>query len=163
MNGKLDVNVWAVGDVAALPLATRGGALGRVPHVAAARAMAAHAVKSMLDPAGTPNLLLVPSLYMRAFEGGARPVSWQLHGAADRRDLPSDAEFVAVGEMDPKLAGFWLWCGRVFAVFLEGGSPEENAVLPRIAAARPAASAAALRAAGSPSAALSMLAESLAS
>ena len=156
MKGEL-VEAWAVGDVAAFPLGSRGGLLGRVEHVHAARLHAKHAVASMLDPAGTPNLAYLPFLYMRAFEGTARPVLWQLHGLVEGD--AQGAECVVIGSGDPKLGAFWVKEGQLVGLLLESGSPEENALLPGIAATRPRVTAAELRGGGSLERVLTLLAD----
>jgi monodehydroascorbate reductase (NADH) len=90
----------------------------------------------------------LPFFYSRVFN-----LSWQFYGSA-----PAGATIVPFGlapalaaaaEAKPATFGaYWLAGGRVVGVFVESGSPEENAAAKAIAAAPPAADEAALRAAG---------------
>ena len=76
----------------------------------------------------------------------------------------SELELVVVGDFAPKLAAFWVHSqeGRLTGVFLESGTPAENEALGALATARPPCTAEALRKAGTPEAALALLAEGMA-
>ena len=99
--------VFAMGDVAAYPLASLGGPRhGRVEHVDCARKMASYVAQSILaelglgaGPGSDSEFEYTPYLYMRAFThaGAERPVSWQMHGMNDRGEQ--------VRETSPGLGG----------------------------------------------------------
>ncbi|OAE28083.1 hypothetical protein AXG93_4577s1150 [Marchantia polymorpha subsp. ruderalis] len=70
-------------------------------------------------------------------------------------------ECVEVGNFDPKYAAFWIESGRVKGVFLESGSAEEFALLPKLARQQPAIDIPALKSADSVETALQIAQEAL--
>ncbi len=123
--------VWAVGDVAAYPLALAGGALQRQEHVANCRASAAHAVTAALTGSDA-EYYYVPYFYSRVYD-----LSWVFYGL-------SSGEAVHYGdyaEGSRQFGAYFVDGGKVIGAFLEGGSPEDAAALKRLAEARPDAPA----------------------
>ncbi|CAI5480174.1 unnamed protein product [Closterium sp. Yama58-4] len=71
-----DASVYAIGDVAAVPLGIYGGARRRLEHVDHARKSAAAAVQAIMAPRGAPSRYdYVPYFYSRVFD-----LSWQFYG-----------------------------------------------------------------------------------
>ncbi|CAI5953064.1 unnamed protein product [Closterium sp. NIES-64] len=71
-----DASVYAIGDVAAVPLGIHGGARRRLEHVDHARKSAAAAVQAIMAPRGAPSRYdYVPYFYSRVFD-----LSWQFYG-----------------------------------------------------------------------------------
>ncbi|CAI7917141.1 unnamed protein product [Closterium sp. NIES-54] len=71
-----DASVYAIGDVAAVPLGIYGGARRRLEHVDHARKSAAAAVQAIMAPRVTPSRYdYVPYFYSRVFD-----LSWQFYG-----------------------------------------------------------------------------------
>ena len=147
-------SVYAVGDVAAFPLAVAGGALVRMEHVAHARASAAHAAAAVLDPSFDEPYEYFPFFYSRVFEqkDSARKVAWVFYGVAE-------GETIVVGDFAPKLAAFWIDGGRVVGGMLESGAPEENAAVEAAAKARKVVDVEALRACATAEEAVKMVAD----
>lgn len=74
----------------------------------------------------------LPFFYSRSFD-----LSWQFYG-----DNVGDA--VIFGDNSPtsehpKFGSYWIKDGKVVGAFLEGGSPEENKAIAKVAKAQPAA------------------------
>ncbi|CAM6120762.1 unnamed protein product [Calypogeia fissa] len=132
--------IYAIGDVAAFPLRIYGKR-DRVEHVDHARKSATHCVKSLLQN-GLEEYDYLPFFYSRIFEypGSTRKVWWQFYGT-------NVGEVTEVGKFDPKYAAFWVESGRVKGVFLESGSPEEFALLPKLARQQPSINISDLKAA----------------
>ncbi|CAN6246403.1 unnamed protein product [Urochloa humidicola] len=124
VNGQMqasDASVYAVGDVATLPVKLFGGERRRFEHVDCARRTARHAVAAALDTSGDAgDIDYLPFFYSRVFT-----LSWRFYG-------DNAGEAVHFGDLDsaassgkPKFGAFWVSEGRVAGAFLEGGSPEE--------------------------------------
>ena len=147
-------SVYAIGDVAAFPLAVAGGASARMEHVAHARASAAHAAAAVLDPSFDEPYEYFPFFYSRVFEqkDSARKVAWVFYGVAE-------GEAIVVGDFAPKLAAFWIDDGRVVGGMLESGAPEENAAVEAAAKARKVVDVEALRACATAEEAVKMVAD----
>jgi monodehydroascorbate reductase (NADH) len=99
-------DVYAVGDVAAFPLAREGGKLVRQEHVTHARASAAAAVQHILGCAGasTPYDYL-PYFYSRVFN-----FSWQFWGSQGS----DSARVLHFGDMAAgKPGAYWIEGGKV--------------------------------------------------
>ncbi|XP_044951655.1 monodehydroascorbate reductase 1, peroxisomal-like [Hordeum vulgare subsp. vulgare] len=129
VNGRMqtsDAAVYAVGDVAAFPVALLGGDVRRFEHVDCARRTARRAVEAILEPSGGAagegkGFGYLPYFYSRAFA-----LSWQFYG-------DNAGEAVYFGDFSPPGAGgkpkfgaCWVRGGRVAGAFIEGGSREEN-------------------------------------
>ncbi|XP_037447968.1 monodehydroascorbate reductase 1, peroxisomal-like [Triticum dicoccoides] len=129
VNGRMqtsDSAVYAVGDVAAFPVALLGGAVRRFEHVDCARRTARRAIEAILEPSGGAAeegkaFGYLPYFYSRVFA-----LSWQFYG-------DNAGEAVHFGDFSPPGAGgkakfgaCWVSGGRVAGAFIEGGSREEN-------------------------------------
>ncbi|CAN1357154.1 Monodehydroascorbate reductase, partial [Linum perenne] len=101
-------DVYAVGDVATFPMKIYNE-IRRVEHVD-------HARKSVEE------YDYLPYFYSRAFD-----LSWQFYGDN-------------IGEtvlFKPKFGTYWVKDGKVVGVFLEGGSPDENKAIAKVARNQP--------------------------
>jgi len=136
--------VYAVGDVATFPMKIYND-VRRVEHVDHSRKSAEQAVKAIKGKeAGSPveEYDYLPYFYSRSFD-----LSWQFYG-----DNVGDP--IMFGDADPssakpKFGSYWVKDGKVVGAFLEGGSPDENAAIAKLAKAQlPAASPEELKAAG---------------
>ena len=164
-------SVYAVGDIAAFPLAFDGNRIVRMEHVAHARASATHAAECILRDSDTP-YAYTPYFYSRVFEqvscilicvwairltscfvqaDSTRKVAWVFYGL-------QKGEVVTVGDFAPKLAAFWVSDGKCVGAMLESGSPDEVKVAQAIAESAPAVDVAKLKACGSAEEALAMFA-----
>ncbi|KAF9680158.1 hypothetical protein SADUNF_Sadunf06G0092000 [Salix dunnii] len=152
-------DVYAVGDVATFPMKLYND-IRRVEHVDHARKSAEQAVKvgsfhafvvSSSSNASELNLSrsisaiksneegktidaydYLPFFYSRSFD-----LSWQFYG-----DNVGDA--VLFGDNDPaspkpKFGSYWIKDGKVVGAFLEGGSPDENKAIAKVARVQPPA------------------------
>lgn len=73
----------------------------------------------------------LPYFYSRAFD-----LSWQFYG-------DNVGETVLFGDSDPaspkpKFGSYWIKDGKVVGAFLEGGTPEENKAIAKVARVQPA-------------------------
>eukprot|EP00736_Rhodelphis_marinus_P011253 Rmarinus@m.8079 len=119
--------VYAVGDIAAFPLAIEGHSPVRMEHVAHARDSAIHCVKSIFNEHGGNGVYnYLPYFYSRLFSS----LSWKCYGIA--RGTP-----IVCGDFNPKLWVYFLRDDRLVGVFLESGSEEEHRVMERLARDRP--------------------------
>ncbi|KAG0480658.1 hypothetical protein HPP92_011516 [Vanilla planifolia] len=124
--------VYAVGDVATFPLKLYNE-LRRVEHVDHSRKSAEQAVKAIKAIEGGQAIEeydYLPFFYSRAFN-----LSWQFYG-----DNMGDT--VLFGDADPastkpKFGTYWIKDGKVVGAFLEGGSPEENNAIAKLARLQP--------------------------
>eukprot|EP00252_Welwitschia_mirabilis_P015506 TRINITY_DN340_c0_g1_i1.p1 TRINITY_DN340_c0_g1~~TRINITY_DN340_c0_g1_i1.p1 ORF type:complete len:523 (+),score=110.07 TRINITY_DN340_c0_g1_i1:123-1691(+) len=123
--------IFAIGDVAAFPLKMYGRK-ARVEHVDHARKSAQHCVDALLNIRTDP-YDYVPFFYSRVFEyeGSPRKVWWQFYG-------DNVGDVVEVGDFSPKYSAFWIESGKLKGLFLESGTSEEFALLPKIARRQPA-------------------------
>ncbi|CAN6485216.1 unnamed protein product [Victoria cruziana] len=139
--------IFAIGDVAAFPLKIYDR-VARLEHVDHARKSAIHCVKALLG-IHNDSYDYLPYFYSRVFEheGSTRKVWWQFFG-------DNVGETVEIGNLDPKMACFWLESGRLKGVFLESGSPQEFELLPTLARRQPVISKSKLQGAPSVEAAL---------
>jgi monodehydroascorbate reductase (NADH) len=125
-------DVYAVGDVATFPMKMYND-IRRVEHVDHARKSAEQAVKAIFaseQGKEVDEYTYLPFFYSRAFE-----LSWQFYG-----DNVGDA--VLFGDNSPtsekpKFGTYWVKEGKVVGAFLEGGNPEENAAIAKLAKAQP--------------------------
>ncbi|XP_065855747.1 monodehydroascorbate reductase [Euphorbia lathyris] len=126
-------DVYAVGDVATFPMKMYND-LRRVEHVDHARKSAEQAVKAIKaseEGKTIDEYDYLPYFYSRAFD-----LSWQFYG-------DNVGESVLFGDTDPnttkaKFGSYWVKNGKVIGAFLEGGSPDENKALAKIAKVQPA-------------------------
>ncbi|KAK3043560.1 hypothetical protein RJ639_002139 [Escallonia herrerae] len=127
-------DVYAVGDVATFPLKLYNE-LRRVEHVDHSRKSAEQAVKAIFaseEGKSIEEYDYLPFFYSRAFD-----LSWQFYG-----DNVGDT--VLFGDNDPttpkaKFGSYWIKDGKVVGAFLEGGTPEENKVIAKVAKVQPPA------------------------
>ncbi|RWR97161.1 monodehydroascorbate reductase [Cinnamomum micranthum f. kanehirae] len=125
-------NVYAVGDVATFPLKLYHE-MRRVEHVDHARKsaeQAAKAIKASEEGKSIDEYDYLPYFYSRAFD-----LSWQFYG-----DNVGDT--VMFGDSDPespkpKFGSYWIKDGKVVGAFLEGGTPEENKAIAKVAGLHP--------------------------
>ncbi|XP_044979358.1 monodehydroascorbate reductase 3, cytosolic [Hordeum vulgare subsp. vulgare] len=136
--------VYAVGDVATFPMKIYDD-VRRVEHVDHSRKSAEQAVKAIKGKeagSAVAEYDYLPYFYSRSFD-----LSWQFYG-----DNVGDA--ILFGDADPssakpKFGSYWVKDGKCVGVFLEGGSPDENGAIAKLARDQPpAASPAELKAAG---------------
>ncbi|KAK6943998.1 FAD/NAD(P)-binding domain [Dillenia turbinata] len=126
-------DVYAVGDVATFPLKLYND-VRRVEHVDHARKSAEQAVKAIMSEGKfIDEYDYLPYFYSRAFD-----LSWQFYG-----DNVGDT--VLFGNNDPKapkpkFGTYWIKDGKVVGAFLEGGSPDENKAIAKVARVQPAVS-----------------------
>ncbi|KAI4318842.1 hypothetical protein MLD38_032503 [Melastoma candidum] len=127
-------DVYAVGDVATFPLKLYDE-IRRVEHVDHARKSAEQAVKAIIaaeEGKTVEEYDYLPYFYSRSFD-----LSWQFYG-----DNVGDA--VLFGDNSPtspkpKFGTYWIKDGKVVGAFLEGGNPEENKAIARVARLQPQA------------------------
>lgn len=127
-------NVYAVGDVATFPMKMYND-IRRVEHVDHARKSAEQAVKAIFASEQGKTIEeydYLPMFYSRSFN-----LSWQFYG-----DNVGDA--VIFGDNspksdNPKFGSYWIKDGKVVGAFLEGGSPDENKAIAKVARVQPAA------------------------
>jgi len=125
-------DVYAVGDIATFPMKLYKE-MRRVEHVDHARKSAEHAVKAIKaaeEGSSIPEYDYLPYFYSRAFD-----LSWQFYG-------DNVGESVLFGDNDPKspkpkFGSYWIKEGKLIGVFLEGGSPEENNAIAKVARTQP--------------------------
>ncbi|XP_052172041.1 monodehydroascorbate reductase [Diospyros lotus] len=127
-------DVYAVGDVATFPLKLYNE-MRRVEHVDHARKSAEQAVRAIFaSEHGEPidEYDYLPYFYSRAFS-----LSWQFYG-------DNVGEAVLFGDNNPasenaKFGSYWIQDGKVVGAFLEGGTPEENKAIAKVAKVQPPA------------------------
>ncbi|EIE20462.1 monodehydroascorbate reductase [Coccomyxa subellipsoidea C-169] len=120
-------DVYAVGDIAAFPL-KKYGITTRQEHVANCRASATHAVASIMDTS-TGDYDYLPYFYSRIFD-----LSWQLYG------INENTTATLFGDTSSgKFGTYFVRDGKVMGAFLEGGSPEEQELMKKVAIEQPAA------------------------
>ncbi|OVA05963.1 FAD-dependent pyridine nucleotide-disulfide oxidoreductase [Macleaya cordata] len=125
-------DVYAVGDVATFPMKLYNE-MRRVEHVDHARKSAEQAVKAIkaAEEGNTTEVYdYLPYFYSRSFD-----LSWQFYG-----DNVGDT--VLFGDSDPasskpKFGSYWIKDGKVVGAFLEGGTPEENKAIAKVARVQP--------------------------
>jgi monodehydroascorbate reductase (NADH) len=129
VNGRMqtsEASVYAVGDVAAFPVALLGGDVRRFEHVDCARRTARRAVAAIFERAeeqGKKGVDYLPFFYSRVFG-----LSWQFYGDNVGETVHFGDFSVSSGAAGgrPKFGACWVSGGLVAGVFLEGGSREEN-------------------------------------
>ncbi|XP_010456382.1 PREDICTED: monodehydroascorbate reductase 2-like, partial [Camelina sativa] len=125
-------DVYAIGDVATFPMKLYND-MRRVEHVDHARKSAEQAVKAIKaaeEGNSIPEYDYLPYFYSRAFD-----LSWQFYG-------DNVGETVMFGDNDPKspkpkFGSYWIKEGKVVGAFVEGGTPEENQAIAKVARAQP--------------------------
>ncbi|KAJ8753950.1 hypothetical protein K2173_001848 [Erythroxylum novogranatense] len=125
-------DVYAVGDVVTFPMKLYND-IRRVEHVDHARKSAEQAVKAIKASEEGKTIEeydYLPYFYSRAFD-----LSWQFYG-----DNVGDT--VLFGDSSPtsqkpKFGTYWVQDGKVVGAFLEGGSPEENKAIAKVARTKP--------------------------
>ncbi|KAJ4969978.1 hypothetical protein NE237_003077 [Protea cynaroides] len=125
-------DVYAIGDVATFPLKLYNE-MRRVEHVDHARKSAEQAVKAIKANEQGKSIDVydyLPYFYSRSFD-----LSWQFYG-----DNVGDT--VIFGDSDPaspkpKFGSYWIKEGKVVGAFLEGGTPDENKAIAKVAKIQP--------------------------
>ncbi|XP_010543453.1 PREDICTED: monodehydroascorbate reductase 2 [Tarenaya hassleriana] len=125
-------DVYAIGDVATFPMKIYND-VRRVEHVDHSRKSAEQAVKAIKaaeEGKSVPEYDYLPYFYSREFD-----LSWQFYG-------DNVGETVLFGDNDPKspkpkFGTYWVKDGKVVGVFLEGGTPDENKAIAKLARAQP--------------------------
>jgi len=125
-------DVYAIGDLATFPLKMYGDSR-RVEHVDHARKSAMHAVQA-IKAAEKGEVVddydYLPFFYSRSFD-----LSWQFYG-----DNVGDATIwgrQGAGKPGSKFGAYWVKDGKVIGAFLEGGSPDENKLIAKVAREQP--------------------------
>jgi monodehydroascorbate reductase (NADH) len=130
VNGRMqtsDATVYAVGDVAAFPVALLGGDVRRFEHVDCARRTARRAVAAILERAdgaeeqGKKGFDYLPFFYSRVFG-----LSWQFYGDNVGAPLHFGDFSLAASPVTAKFVVLWVSGGRVSGAFMEGGTLEEK-------------------------------------
>ena len=124
--------MFAVGDVATFPMKLYNE-MRRVEHVDHARKSAEQAVKAIKaseEGKSIEEYDYLPFFYSRSFD-----LSWQFYG-----DNVGDT--VLFGNSDPaspkpKFGTYWIKDGKVVGAFLEGGTPDENKAIAKVARVQP--------------------------
>jgi len=125
-------SVYAIGDVAAIPLPIRNGIPCQMEQATNAISSARHLAKILLLRETAPYEHL-PHLHSSTVNKPGRvPLDWVFYGV--KRGTP-----VVVGKLNPQLIIIWIHEGRISAVFLAAGSPSALAALPSTVRARPCA------------------------
>lgn len=88
------------------------------------------AIKGKESGESIPEYEYLPYFYSRSFD-----LSWQFYG-------DNVGETILFGDSDPtsakpKFGSYWIKDGKVFGAFLEGGSPDENKAIAKVAKAQP--------------------------
>ncbi|GLT40607.1 hypothetical protein SLA2020_147260 [Shorea laevis] len=125
-------DVYAVGDVATFPMKLYND-VRRVEHVDHARKsaeQAVRAIKASEEGKSTDEYDYLPYFYSRSFD-----LSWQFYG-----DNVGDT--VLFGDNNPespkpKFGSYWIKDGKIVGAFLEGGSPDENKAIAKVARVKP--------------------------
>ncbi|CAK9206845.1 unnamed protein product [Sphagnum troendelagicum] len=128
-------HVYAVGDIAAFPMKIYGD-IRRVEHVDHARKSAIQAVQAIkAEEKGEtiPEYDYLPYFYSRSFD-----LSWQFYGDNVGEAVTWGRE--AAQASSSKFGTYWIKDGKVVGAFLEGGSPEENKAIAKVAKEQPAVS-----------------------
>ncbi|ONM20881.1 monodehydroascorbate reductase homolog1 [Zea mays] len=107
--------------------------LRRVEHVDHSRKSAEQAVKAIKGKESgepVPEYDYLPYFYSRSFD-----LAWQFYG-------DNVGETILFGDSDPtsskpKFGSYWIKDGKVLGAFLEGGSPDENKVIAKVAKTQP--------------------------
>ncbi|KAJ7554970.1 hypothetical protein O6H91_05G017900 [Diphasiastrum complanatum] len=126
-------DVYAVGDVATFPLKLYSDTR-RVEHVDHSRKSAIHAVQAIkAAEAGNsiPEYDYLPYFYSRSFD-----LSWQFYGDNVGEDVVFGRDNTTT---QPKFGAYWIKDGKIVGAFLEGGTPEENKALAKLAKEQPTA------------------------
>nr|AFK47082.1 unknown [Lotus japonicus] len=119
-------SVYAIGDVAALPVKAFGETR-RLEHVDSARKSARHAVSAIMEPEKTGDFDYLPFFYSRVFT-----LSWQFFG-------DNVGEVVYYGDFSGGTFGaYWISKGHLVGAFLEGGTKEEYEAVAKTTRLRPA-------------------------
>uniref|UniRef100_A0A7I4AYM5 monodehydroascorbate reductase (NADH) n=1 Tax=Physcomitrium patens TaxID=3218 RepID=A0A7I4AYM5_PHYPA len=126
-----DPNVYAVGDIATFPMKMYGDTR-RVEHVDHARKSAMQAVQA-IKAAEKGEVVdeydYLPFFYSRSFD-----LSWQFYGDNVGETVHWGRE---AGTPDSKFGAYWVKDNRVMGAFLEGGSPDENKLIAKVAREQP--------------------------
>ncbi|KAF5737471.1 monodehydroascorbate reductase [Tripterygium wilfordii] len=125
-------DVYAVGDVATFPMKLYND-IRRVEHVDHARKSAEQAVKAIKakeEGKQIDEYDYLPFFYSRVFD-----LSWQFYG-------DNVGETVLFGDNSPtspkpKFGSYWINDGKVVGAFLEGGTPDENKAMAKVARLKP--------------------------
>jgi len=131
-------NVWAIGDCAAMPHPAQDSASLHWPHAEAAATMARVAAGSMVAAVGEGDAAAaVASLEATVPHMSSKflDLSWNFYGVTEGEPvLVGDTHAVGTIRL---FAVFWVVSNTIVGVFLEGGTPEQVAMLPKIATEKP--------------------------
>lgn len=88
------------------------------------------AIKAKESGESVPEYEYLPYFYSRSFD-----LAWQFYG-------DNVGESILFGNSDPssanpKFGSYWIKDGKVLGAFLEGGSPDENKAIAKVAKAQP--------------------------
>jgi monodehydroascorbate reductase (NADH) len=125
-------DVYAIGDLATFPMKMYGDSR-RVEHVDHARKsamQAVQAIKAAEKGEVVDDYDYLPFFYSRSFD-----LSWQFYG-----DNVGDATIwgrEGAGKPGSKFGAYWVKDGKVMGAFLEGGSPDENKLIAKVAREQP--------------------------
>lgn len=128
-------DVYAVGDIATFPLKMYGDRR-RVEHVDHARKsaiQAVQAIKAAEKGETVDDYDYLPFFYSRSFD-----LSWQFYGDNTGDSVVWGLDGASAS--GSKFGAYWINDGKVVGAFLEGGSPDENKLLARVARQRPSVS-----------------------
>ncbi|XP_024385327.1 monodehydroascorbate reductase, seedling isozyme [Physcomitrium patens] len=125
-------NVYAVGDIATFPMKMYGDSR-RVEHVDHARKSAMQAVQA-IKAAEKGEVVdeydYLPFFYSRSFN-----LSWQFYGDNVGETVLWGRNGAAASES--KFGAYWVKDNKVMGAFLEGGSPDENKLIAKVAREQP--------------------------
>lgn len=143
-------SVYAVGDIAAFPLKL-ADELVRMEHVKHARDSAT-LVGNIIAGKSDQDYDYTPYFYSRVFEhpGSERAVNWVFFGL-------QKGDIITVGNLNPKLAAFWISNGKCVGIMLESGSADQVSSLADAVRSGKSVDADALRAAASVDDALALV------
>ena len=144
-------SVYAIGDIAAFPLKLTGETV-RLEHVKHARDSAAY-VGDLIAGKTPAEYDPTPYFYSRVFEhpGTERAVNWVFYG------VQTGDEIITIGDLNPKLAAFWIDGDKCVGAMLESGAADAVSALAAAVRSGKSIDVAALRAAASVDDAVAMI------
>lgn len=125
-------DVYAIGDLATFPMKMYGETR-RVEHVDHARKsamQAVQAIKAAEKGEVVDDYDYLPFFYSRSFD-----LSWQFYGDNVGETVIWGKD--GAGKPGSKFGAYWVKDGKVMGAFLEGGSPDENKLIAKVAREQP--------------------------